>query len=94
MVSCTSPLLCCVDFDFIIKANREYIDKIKFFGIRKCNCQSYVFYMLRCFGINEKTLYKERVVETDSGFIRTTVVKLAQVMEYDRPTCAGKLIQL
>jgi hypothetical protein len=91
MIPCSMPFICCVEKDFIIKAEQKYIETIQFFGPRRCNCQSYAFYMLRCFGVPQRLLYKEHVVETDNGFIRKHVIQLAACMEYHRPTCEGKL---
>ena len=89
MVKCSMPFVCCIDKDFIIKAEKAYIETIQFFGPRKCNCQSYVYYILSCFGVPDKLLIQEKVVETDDGFIRATVKQLAANEEFERPTCDG-----
>ncbi len=92
MLKCSMPFVCCIDKDFILQAEKAYIETIQFFGPRKCNCQSYVFYMLSCFGVPETLLLQEKVVETDNGFIRSTVKQLAANQEYERPTCEGTLL--
>ena len=53
------------------------------------NCQSYIFYILSCCGVSQDSLYKGKVVETDSGFIRKTVIQLATMTAFERPTCVG-----
>jgi len=89
MIQCSPSFICCIEKDFIINIMETFINTIRFFGPRKCNCQSYVYYILRCFGVADNLLLDANIVETDFGYIHLTVKQLAINMEYHRPTCQG-----
>jgi hypothetical protein len=93
MIKCSPRFVCCIEKDFLINAMKSYIDTIQFFGPRKCNCQSYAYYILSSFGVPDKALLNAKVVETDSGFIRSAVIQLATFIEYDRPLIKGDINQ-
>jgi hypothetical protein len=81
----------CVEHDFLVRAAKEYVNTIKFFGPRKSNCQSYVYYLLNIHGISAQVLKQSEVVETDAGYVSKYVKLLAGNLLPDRPTCPGDL---
>jgi hypothetical protein len=85
----TGEYTICVEYEFLVRAAKEYVDTIKFFGPRKSNCQSYVYFLLRIHGISAKTLMRDKIVETDEGYVSKYVKLLAGNMMSGRPTCLG-----
>lgn len=89
MTLCSDTYTVCVSHAFLVKAAKVFVETIRFFGPRKCNCQSYAFYLLHILGVSTENLLKDKVVETAGGYIRDKVKQLAQQMMTERPTCPG-----
>uniref|UniRef100_A0A7S3GV03 Uncharacterized protein n=1 Tax=Spumella elongata TaxID=89044 RepID=A0A7S3GV03_9STRA len=89
MTLCSDTYTVCVSHAFLVKAAKTFVDTIRFFGPRKCNCQSYAYYLLNILGVSTEDLLKDKVVETAGGYIRDKVKQLAKLMGTERPTCPG-----
>lgn len=89
MLKSSETFTVCVEHEFLVMAAKDYVDTIRFFGPRKCNCQSYVFFLLSILGVQEYTLLNSVIVETDQGYISNKVKLLAGNHSPDRPTCTG-----
>jgi len=87
LLKCTEMFTACVERDFLISANKIYVDTVRYFGPRKCNCQSYVYYLLCILGVSKKKVLQNKVVETHCGYISETVKQLIYNVECERPTC-------
>eukprot|EP00388_Colpodella_angusta_P030288 GDKK01019092.1.p1 GENE.GDKK01019092.1~~GDKK01019092.1.p1 ORF type:complete len:290 (+),score=28.60 GDKK01019092.1:24-893(+) len=89
MTQCSDTYTVCVSHPFLVRAAKVYVETIRFFGPRKCNCQSYAYYLLNILGVSTEHLLKDKVVETAQGYILAKVKQLAEQMELERPTCPG-----
>jgi len=87
LVRCSDSFTVCVERDFLLEANRSYVNTIRYFGPRKSNYQSYAYYVLCILGVSKMKVLENNVVETHSGYISETVKQLVYNVEGDRPFC-------
>eukprot|EP00429_Kryptoperidinium_foliaceum_P084821 CAMPEP_0176193550 /NCGR_PEP_ID=MMETSP0121_2-20121125/5545_1 /TAXON_ID=160619 /ORGANISM="Kryptoperidinium foliaceum, Strain CCMP 1326" /LENGTH=293 /DNA_ID=CAMNT_0017532273 /DNA_START=18 /DNA_END=900 /DNA_ORIENTATION=- len=89
MTKCSETYTVCVSRPFLVRAAKVFVETIRFFGPRKCNCQSYAYYILNSLGVSTHDLLKDRVVETAAGLYQGQGKAIARMMEQERPTCPG-----